>query len=209
MKKLLILLFSLFFLSSPSVFADDISYFTIEGIGIGDSLLDYMTEDEILEEIEKSKDWFYYLKEPKKYSSVTLRKEFPLYNKGISFIVKNNSANQYIGNKNEKYKILMIRGLIDYDEDFEGCVQKRDEIAEVVSKMFSDAKKVETVFKHGLDPSGNSIVNSITLEFDSGDEANFDCSNWEENFKIKNNFYNGLSVVINSEEIVNWSSNYK
>ena len=38
MKKLLILLFSLFFLSSPSVFADDFSDFMIEGMGIGDSL---------------------------------------------------------------------------------------------------------------------------------------------------------------------------
>ena len=103
----------------------------------------------------------------------------------------------------------MIRGLINYDEDFEGCIQKRDEIAEVVYKMFPDAHKVERVFKHGLDPSGNSIVNSITLELKSGDEASFDCSNWEENFKIQNNFYSGLSVLINSEETVNWSSNHK
>ena len=57
MKKLLVLLLSLFFLSSPSVFADDISDFQIEGISIGDSLLDYMTEEEILEGIEKNKDW--------------------------------------------------------------------------------------------------------------------------------------------------------
>ena len=55
MKKLLILLFS-FFLYSPSVFADDISDFQIEGISIGDSLLDYMTEDEILKEIELNYD---------------------------------------------------------------------------------------------------------------------------------------------------------
>ena len=49
MKKLLTLLFSLFVLSSTSVFADDISDFEIEGITIGDSLLDYMSEDEIQE----------------------------------------------------------------------------------------------------------------------------------------------------------------
>ena len=54
MNKLLALLFSLFFLNSPSVFADDISDFEIEGISIGDSLLDYMTEDEILSEIERN-----------------------------------------------------------------------------------------------------------------------------------------------------------
>ena len=47
MKKLLILLFSFFLLSSPSVFADDISDFEIEGISIGDSLLDHFSESEI------------------------------------------------------------------------------------------------------------------------------------------------------------------
>ena len=56
MKKLLVLIFSFFLLSSSSVFADDISDFQIEGISIGDSLLDYMTEDEILKEIELNKD---------------------------------------------------------------------------------------------------------------------------------------------------------
>ena len=64
MKKLLILLFSLFLLSSPSVFADDITDFEIEGISIGDSLLDYMTEDEILEWIETTKDHFYFFQFP-------------------------------------------------------------------------------------------------------------------------------------------------
>jgi hypothetical protein len=54
MKKLLVLLFSLFSLSTTSVFAEDISDFQIEGISIGDSLLDYMTEDEILKEIERN-----------------------------------------------------------------------------------------------------------------------------------------------------------
>ena len=58
MKKLLILLFSFLLLSSPSVLADDISDFEIEGISIGDSLLDYMTEDEILKGMEVTKDYY-------------------------------------------------------------------------------------------------------------------------------------------------------
>ena len=45
MMKILLTLFVLFF--SSSVFADDISDFQIEGMSIGDSLLDYMTVDEI------------------------------------------------------------------------------------------------------------------------------------------------------------------
>ena len=88
MKKLLVLLFSLFFLSSPSVFADDISDFEIEGISIGDSLLDYMTEDEILKEIEKNKDRYSYLNEPNKYAEVYLIKDFQTY-EAIAFFIKN------------------------------------------------------------------------------------------------------------------------
>ena len=55
MKKLLAFLFSLFLLSSPSVFADDISDFQIEGMSIGDSLLDYMSEEETLKELNLQK----------------------------------------------------------------------------------------------------------------------------------------------------------
>ena len=61
MKKLLILLFSILLLWSPTGFADDISDFQIEGIGIGESLLDFMTEDEILKGIERTKNDYLHL----------------------------------------------------------------------------------------------------------------------------------------------------
>ena len=88
MKKLLVLLFSLFLLSSPSVFADDISDFEIEGISIGDSLLDYMTEEEILKEIEENKDGYYYLNEPKKYLEIYIWNDFSIYDM-VSVFIKN------------------------------------------------------------------------------------------------------------------------
>ena len=47
MKKLLgIVVLGLLFLSAPS-YADDIKDFEIEGMSIGDSLLDYFSEEEI------------------------------------------------------------------------------------------------------------------------------------------------------------------
>jgi len=47
MKRLFTYLFIIFFtLQAPSL-ADDISEFEIEGMSIGDSLLDYMTKKEI------------------------------------------------------------------------------------------------------------------------------------------------------------------
>ena len=46
MKKLLTILITILVLQAPSL-ADDISDFQIEGISIGDSLLDYFSEEEI------------------------------------------------------------------------------------------------------------------------------------------------------------------
>ena len=47
MKKLSICLFLILFSFSAPSFADDIRDFQIEGMSVGDSLLDYMTENEI------------------------------------------------------------------------------------------------------------------------------------------------------------------
>ena len=204
MKKLLILLFSILLISSPSVFADDISDFQIEGISIGDSLLDYMTEEEILEEIEITKDHYSYLEEPNKYAEVYLSKKDFLTFKIVSFFIKNNASNKYLINKNEKYTILSIYGAIPYIEDIDGCIQKRDEIVEVVSNMFPDAQKTESVRKHPLDPSGRSFTHSVYFILGSGATVDAYCSNWEENFRVQNNYSEGLNFGIKSQEIHNW-----
>ena len=207
MKKLLILLFSIFLLISPPVFADDISDFEIEGISIGDSLLDYMTEDEILEEIELRKDYYYYLKEPNKYAEVYLFKDFPTYN-SVAFFIKDNSTNKFLTNKNEQYTILSVRGLIYYYEDFDSCIQKRDEIVKVLSKMFPDVQKTVDIHAHAIDPSGDSIINIIFYKFDSGAQIDANCIDFEETLRIKNNWSEGLGIFVISKEIHEWFQNY-
>ena len=51
MKKLSTYLFLILFSFSAPSFADDIRDFQIEGISIGGSLLDYMSEEEIKENV--------------------------------------------------------------------------------------------------------------------------------------------------------------
>ena len=208
MKKLLILLFSLFFLSSPSVIADDISDFQIEGISIGDSLLDYMTEDEILKAIEKNKDQHSYLKEPKKYYEVYLRKDFSIYNK-LSVYIKNNALSKFITNNNEKFTVMGTRGMITYNEDFDNCMVKRDEIVGELSNIFQNANKWETISIHPADPSGESIVDGVYFDLKLGGISEASCFNIEETFRIKNNWDEHLQVVIYSPEIVTWFRNMK
>ena len=205
MKKLLVLLFS-FFLYLPSVFADDISDFKIEGISIGDSLLDYMTEEEILEEIEYRKDWYSHLNQPNKFAEVYTWKNLSTYD-AISLIIKNTSTSQYISNKNEKYIIQSIFGRTVFTEDFDGCIQKRNEIEKEVSKIFSNTQRYEDIFEHSADPSGRSIIDSVYFEFDSGAIAELSCYDYEETLRISNNWYDILVVGIRSKEVRSWLNN--
>ena len=203
MKKILILLFSLFLLSSPSVFADDILELEIEGISIGDSLLDYMTEEKILSEIERTKTWYPHLKEPYKYSSVFTRGKFLNYDY-LGFYVKNNSANAYVSNKNEKYTIMGISGDREYIEDFDKCLEERDLIVQIFSNMLPDIEKIGgRNKKHDGDPSGNSIINQFSFYMKDGDLSVY-CDNFDETFRMKNNYPEGLSVIIRTEELNDW-----
>ena len=200
MKKLLVLLFSIFFLSSPSVFADDISDFEIEGISIGDNLLDYMTEEEILKEIEKNINRYPELKEPFKYIQINLYKDFPTYD-GLAFLIKNNSINQYVTDKNDKYTILSFFGEITFNEDFDGCIKKRDEIAEILSNKFPNAQKREVIETQDVNYTAwEGTEFTFTSEFD----IEVFCIDYEENYRNKNNWSEGLRIAITSKEIIAW-----
>ena len=211
MKKLLVLLFSLSFLGSPSVFADDISDFSIEGISIGDSLLDYMTEDKILAELEtsiKSNDNFN-LKEPFKYLDVYLYQDLSRY-EYIAILVKNNNlATQYITNKNEKYEVQTIRGMIDYIGNLDSCILKRDSIIKDLRLVYPDVKKVEKSFALKSDPSGKSMKYEIDLIFNSGDKIEVSCDDYEESFRIKHNWGEGLNIVLMTSDVYDWAIDFK
>ena len=206
--KTFLSLFVLLF--SSSVFADDISDFQIEGMSIGDSLLDYMTEEEILEEVEANIEMYQWLKEPNKYAEVYLFSNLKIYD-AVSFMIKNNGANKYVTNKNknEKYTILSVRGRLDYIEDFDSCIQERNKISESLSSMFSNAQRVEEIHPYNADPSGNSIWDAIYFKFNSGAQIDVYCTDVEETLRIKRDAAEGLSVSILTSEIRSWLQNKK
>ena len=98
MKKILaIIILSLCFLTSSK--ADDVSSFQIEGISVGDSLLDYMSVDQIKKEL-RSTNAFHYQKEyrNKKFSSIGVKprdlkipKKFEVYD-SVGVIIDTNST---------------------------------------------------------------------------------------------------------------------
>ena len=153
-----------------------------------------MSEKNIKTEIKKTRYMYTYLNED--YGEVYLYGNFDNYDR-LSFFVKPND---------EKFLIYEVRGLISYIEDLNGCHKKQNEIVEEISKIFEDAKKSERSFKSRHDPSGKSTKDKVKFTFNSGDEIQVNCSNWEENLRIKNNWGEGISVIIATNEVLNWLS---
>jgi len=191
--KIILILFVLFF--SSLLFADDISDFQIEGISIGDSLLDSMSEATIKKEIESTRSMYEYLN--KSFGEIYIFDEFQNYD-FMSFFVKPDDKN---------FIIHRLRGVISYVEDLKGCHSKQKEIVEYISKVFKSAKKRETSYKHRIDPTGRSTLDAIIFTFNSGDTIQVRCSNFEEKLRLKNNWTEGLSVIISKNEVIKWLAN--
>ena len=112
MKRLSLYLFLILFtLQTPSQ-ADDIRDFQIEGMSIGDSLLDYMTEAEIKSAAQNStkmgKDFLiiYYYYEP-----------------GGSKLYDYISVTYKVNDK--KYLIHSIAGYLDFANNIKACIEKK------------------------------------------------------------------------------------
>ena len=200
MKKLSTYLFLILFSFSVPSFAEDISDLQIEGISIGDSLLDYVSEEKIKSEIKINKSVYQYLKNKDKFGEVYIINDenFKTYQK-VSFFVKPDDRN---------YIIYFIRGMLDYIEDIDGCLNKQKEIEKEIAKILPKFDRRESNFKSQRDPSRQSIFNQVIFELKTGDNIVISCSNWEESLRKKNNWTEGLSVAIQKKEVKDWFTNY-
>ena len=196
--KTLLTLFVLFF--SSSVVADDIKDFEIEGIQIGDSLLDYVFEEEILKYFEITSSHYQYLNNPKKYGEVYILngQNFKTY-RNLSFFVKPDDKH---------YIIYSIRCMLDYIENLDGCLEKQEEIDNEIENFLNEFDKHEATFKSELDPSKKSNSFSTKFILKNGDIIETRCNNWEENLRQENNWTEGLSVKLTTSEVDNWLSDY-
>ena len=111
-------------------------------------------------------------------------------------------------NDDDEFIILAVRGMTKYNQEFDTCLIKRNEIIEVASNMFPNTKRSESVYDSPLDKSGKSIYDAVNFKFDSGDEITAYCNDWEENFRVKNNYFEGLTIGIFKEDISLWGTDY-
>ena len=163
--------------------ADDISDFEIEGMSIGDSALDYFSE----EEIKKNTREHYNVK-----TFTVVQNDFlPFFEiyDAVDFDYKT-------GDKN--YIIWGLSGIIFYQHNVKKCYEKQDEIIEILSEFFKDegkfSKKKKT--KHDADKSGNSINTQIKVKLKSGDIISIHCNDYSKEHGGQDH----LAVNIKTEE---------
>ncbi len=182
MKKLSTYLFLVLFSFSAPSFADDIRDFQIEGMSVGDSLLDYFSEKEITNsKIINYKD--------NKYKFAYLRKVNSIYIV-LQIGFKTNDKN---------FKIELINGIIDFKNNVDECWKKQDKISNEIDYLFPNHKKEDTgkTTRYPEDDPGGLVARFITYFFDSGEKITVYCNDYSK----KSDLYDNLKVQIVSKKM--------
>ena len=163
MKKLSTYLFLVLFSFSAPSFADDIRDFEIAGMSIGDSLLDYMSEEEIKENVG-------FVYEDKKFTVSVYNKSSEMYDMvGVEY-----------KSKDKKYKIYGMSGIINFSNDMKDCYKKQKKIEETLVSLFDNLRRKDWgVLKLDVEGEG-STYRPITYDLDSGDRLSNACYHYAE-----------------------------
>ena len=188
MKKLLGILVLGLFLITPSQ-ADDIRDFQIEGISVGDSALDYFSEDEI-----KNAYTNYYPKSRKFYQISFTVLESEIY-KVVNINLKKND---------DKYIIYAIKGLKNYDNRHKKCLEKNQDLVNAILSIVKNTKE-ESYKSNFANNFGESFATGSVFNMHNGTFTAF-CSKWDKkNKKVKSaRWWDSLNASIAFSEWTDW-----
>ena len=192
MKRLSLYLFLILFTLQTSSHADDIRDFQIEGMSLGDSLLDYYSEKEIKKQLSTTVGKYKSKKIKRVYFNSKDNSEYLQYN--FHFI--NDSS----------YRIVNIIGVMLYENKMGDCYKKQLEIIKDIEKNFENATKEVKNLIHRADKSGKSKIKSIRLKLKNG-QIRVDCKSWSKKIKKEKPWRDTLSVLLDTDEYILWLKN--
>lgn len=187
---LLVLIFSF----QSWIKADDISEFEIEGMSIGDSLLDYISEEEITVLLNSPRTGWY----PNKTFAVIqlVLENFNTYT-DVGVIIKPNDSN---------YKIYALEGSLYFNKNIDECHKTQKKIS-LDLKFFFDKesyKFIESLDQDYIaDESGDSKVSYLDFYFTDNSAVRIICWNFSEKINRGGN-QDYLAVAVNSKKFMDW-----
>ena len=186
MSKILFFFFIVLFSLKTSIsYSDNIRDFTIEGMSIGDSTLDFFSKKEIL---NNKMDYY------KKDDFITI---------GFN---NHPSLNQYdwlqitYKKNNRKYLVESLDGVLAFRDDYSGCLKKKSQIALEIKDM-TGVEPDELGGKHRADPTGKTIFSNSEFNVDN-DFIVISCIDWSK--KMEEIYFDHLKVWIGTSEFYNW-----
>ena len=168
--KILLTFFVLFF--SSSVVADDISDFEIEGVSLGDNILDHFSKNQLEQ---------FYISYGKLHTAIEVYS-----NEGINhprYFKLQTYDGMQVHYDDKSKKIIGIFGAIDFPDDISGCLKKINEIKpeiESVTRSTIVRKKEKVNKKHWADTSGKSYITGVNYYFKNDHQIQLDCYDWSE-----------------------------
>ena len=183
---LLILIFSFQSLTK----ADDISDFEIEGMSIGDSLLDYFSEEEIKENIQ----W-------NLFQSIN-DKTFILSEIEGSNYFNNYERVQFVFKRSDtKYKLYGIHGVIWYENDIASCKNKLKEISSEIQNYINYEKNYD--FNDDEISNERGKYSGAVYKLKKG-FISIHCIDWSKKIENEKNWVDHLTVNIKTTEYENF-----
>ena len=167
--------------------ADNIRDFEIEGISIGDSLLDHYTKNEIINFIQ---DRQYPNSQRVKITKI-LSDNFNTY-EAVSADFLNDGS----------YRIIKLSGRIFFENNIKECHKKMSEIDEDINEIFGNDNRYTGDKKHRYDKSGRSTMKVIGYTLGK-DDIQIQCTDWHESMEM----YDSLSFMLFTEEWMNFLNN--
>ena len=194
MRIFLIFLITIFSFQSWTK-ADDIRDFEIEGVSVGDNLLDHYNTLGVTKKFIKNKKLTYYPKSKKfALTAYKNRGNYSTYYK-LQFTI--NPTN---------YEIYKVGGFLEISSKNDCIVKQKEIIKDLIKTNVSLRKFVDDFSKHPIDDTGQSESNGIYLDFPSGDSIDVECYIWGENLKNEG-YEDNLRVNLSTKRITNFLRN--
>ena len=190
-KLLLILILTLSFESWTK--ADDIKDFELEGMSIGDSLLDLFSKREINKKINSKTTYWY----PNNvYVSILIQSDdFKTYDE----------VGAVFNPKDDKFILQSIEGTFNYGSKINECYKKQNTITTDLKKTFAKTTEFITYTrKYSGDKTGKSMSKYNRFTFFNGSAITVVCYDMDKNFIDPND---QLYLAISSKKFMDWMNN--
>ena len=191
MNRLLLILILTFSFQSL-IKADDIREFQIEGMSVGDSLLNFFSKKKISTFMN--------------YDDLPSDMKFRIIEFGSNESLKMkiyDGMQLFYKPSDKKYILHNVSGFIDCSNKND-CNKIFNEIEKDLDIVFKKTKPDKRNFKHIDDKSGKSIIRMSNYELNDGSIA-IKYTNWSSSM----NYAHAVRVSVNTNETNNWmSSNY-